>query len=42
MNNNVMRSDLGKVQGLGSAKHGVGHWKIQRIKIGRASCRERV
>ena len=31
MNNNVMRSDLGKVQGLGSAKHGVGHWKIQRI-----------
>ena len=26
-----MRSDLGKVQGLGSAKHGVGHWKIQRI-----------
>ena len=31
MNNNVMRSDLGKVQGLGSAKHGVGNWKIQRI-----------
>ena len=31
MNNNVMRSDLGKVQGLGSAKYGVGHWKIQRI-----------
>ena len=31
MNNNVMRSDLGKVQGLGSAKHGVGHRKIQRI-----------
>ena len=31
MNNNVMRSDLGKVQGLGSAKHGVSHWKIQRI-----------
>ena len=31
MNNNVMRSALGKVQGLGSAKHRVGHWKIQRI-----------
>ena len=31
MNNNVMRSDLGTVQGLGSAKHGVGHWIIQRI-----------
>ena len=26
-----MRSDWGKVRGLGSAKHGVGHWKIQRI-----------
>ena len=26
-----MKSDLAKVQGLGSAKHGVGHWKIQRL-----------
>jgi len=29
--NNTMKSDLAKVQGLGSAKHGVGHWKIQRV-----------
>ena len=29
--NNTMKSDLAKVQGLGSAKHGVGHWKIQRL-----------
>jgi succinate dehydrogenase / fumarate reductase, membrane anchor subunit len=28
---NTMKSDLAKVQGLGSAKHGVGHWKIQRL-----------
>ena len=26
-----MKSDLAKVQGLGSAKHGVGNWKIQRL-----------
>ena len=26
-----MKSDLAKVQGLGSAKHGVGHWKLQRV-----------
>ena len=29
--NNTMKSDLAKVQGLGSAKHGVGHWKLQRV-----------
>ena len=29
--NNTMKSDLAKVQGLGSAKHGVGHWKLQRL-----------
>jgi succinate dehydrogenase / fumarate reductase membrane anchor subunit len=28
---NTMKSDLAKVQGLGSAKHGVGHWKLQRV-----------
>ncbi len=25
------QSDLGKVKGLGSAKHGFGHWWMQRI-----------
>ena len=25
------RSDLGKVKGLGSAKHGFGHWWMQRL-----------
>ena len=29
--NNTMKSDLAKIQGLGSAKHGVGHWKLQRV-----------
>ena len=29
--NNTMKSDLAKVQGLGSAKHGAGHWKLQRV-----------
>jgi succinate dehydrogenase / fumarate reductase membrane anchor subunit len=26
-----MRSSLGRVRGLGSAKHGVGHWWAQRL-----------
>ncbi len=26
-----MRSSLGRVQGLGSAKEGVGHWWAQRL-----------
>lgn len=26
-----LRSDLGKVKGLGSAKEGVGHWRLQRL-----------
>lgn len=26
-----LRSDLGRVRGLGSAQHGVGHWWAQRI-----------
>jgi len=27
----VMRSQLGRVRGLGSAKSGLGHWKAERI-----------
>jgi succinate dehydrogenase / fumarate reductase, membrane anchor subunit len=26
-----LRSDLGRVKGLGSAKEGVGHWRLQRL-----------
>ncbi len=26
-----MRTELGKVRGLGSAKHGAGHWWLQRV-----------
>ncbi len=26
-----LRSDLGKVKGLGSAKEGLGHWRLQRL-----------
>ena len=26
-----MRSDLGRVRGLGSARHGAGHWWAQRL-----------
>ena len=26
-----LRSDLGKVKGLGAAKEGVGHWRLQRL-----------
>ena len=26
-----MRSPLGRARGLGSAKHGVGHWWVQRL-----------
>jgi len=26
-----LRSDLGRVKGLGSAQEGVGHWKLQRL-----------
>lgn len=26
-----LRSDLGKVKGLGSAKEGVAHWRLQRL-----------
>lgn len=26
-----LRSELGRVKGLGSAKEGVGHWKLQRL-----------
>jgi len=28
---NSMRSDLGRVRGLGSARHGAGHWWAQRL-----------
>lgn len=32
MNNNIIRNNLGKVQGMESENHhGVGHWKLQRI-----------
>ena len=32
MSNNIIRNNLGKVQGMGSENHhGVGHWKLQRI-----------
>ena len=26
-----LRSDLGRVKGLGSAKEGLGHWRLQRL-----------
>lgn len=26
-----LRTDLGRVKGLGSAKEGVGHWRLQRL-----------
>ncbi|CAM3185882.1 Succinate dehydrogenase hydrophobic membrane anchor subunit [Sphingomonas antarctica] len=26
-----MRTELGRVRGLGSAKHGAGHWWLQRV-----------
>lgn len=32
MSNNIIRNNLGKVQGMESENHhGVGHWKLQRI-----------
>ena len=31
MSENSMRSDLGRVRGLGSAKEGVHHWWMQRL-----------
>ncbi len=31
MNDNSMRSDLGRVRGLGSARDGVHHWWMQRV-----------
>jgi succinate dehydrogenase / fumarate reductase membrane anchor subunit len=31
MANKSMRSDLGRVRGLGSAKEGVNHWWMQRL-----------
>ena len=31
MTNKSMRSDLGRVRGLGSAKEGVNHWWMQRL-----------
>jgi len=32
MSNNIIRDNLGKVQGMESENHhGVGHWKLQRI-----------
>lgn len=30
-NNSSLRSKLGKARGLGSAKHGVSHWWLQRL-----------
>lgn len=30
-NNSSLRSKLGRVRGLGSAKHGVSHWWLQRV-----------
>lgn len=31
MNNDQIRSDLGKARGLGSAHHGTGHWMHQKF-----------